>query len=291
VDPERLPRVLDNVGMILIGSGDPGALDTLQESVDVCRERGLHDAELALSTYGLGYGLGVMRRLEESEALFAESIALCQQLGDAWWQGVVRMFAALFAWTQGDLATAETHAVEGLRECRLVPDLHACAVGLNIIALVRVGRDDAQAARLLGTADRYWSDAGGSMFETPVWVELVHGARQRCRAALGADVFDEVFRAGQEEPLEAAAARALGEPTEPAAAAGPDLDFFGLTRREREVAALVVEGLTNKDIAARLVISPRTAETHVQNMLAKTGCANRSQLAVWFSAHQSAASS
>jgi DNA-binding NarL/FixJ family response regulator len=42
--------------------------------------------------------------------------------------------------------------------------------------------------------------------------------------------------------------------------------------------------LTNRDIAARLVISQRTAETHVQNMLAKTGFSTRSQLAVWYRA-------
>ena len=285
-DPDRLPRVLDNVGMILIGSGDPGALSVLRESLDLCRERGLRDAELAFSTYALGYGLGVMRRTEESEALLAESITLCQELGDAWWLGVVRMFAALFAWTRGDLPTAEAHAVEGLRACRLVPDLHACAVGLNVVALVRVGRDDAQAARLLGAADRYWSDAGGSMFEAPVWVELVHGATQRCRAALGAEAYERAFGLGREDTLEEAAARALGEPVPPVGEPVPGAaqgETVGLTRREREVAALVAEGLSNRDIADRLVISSRTAETHVQNMLAKTGFRTRSQLAVWYS--------
>jgi DNA-binding CsgD family transcriptional regulator len=59
-------------------------------------------------------------------------------------------------------------------------------------------------------------------------------------------------------------------------------DRGGLTRREREVAAFVAEGLSNREIAARLVISPRTAETHVQNMLVKTGFSTRSQLAVWY---------
>jgi DNA-binding CsgD family transcriptional regulator len=54
-----------------------------------------------------------------------------------------------------------------------------------------------------------------------------------------------------------------------------------LTRRELEVAALVSEGLSNKRIAARLGISQRTAESHVENILAKLGFGSRAQVAAW----------
>ncbi len=54
-----------------------------------------------------------------------------------------------------------------------------------------------------------------------------------------------------------------------------------LTRREREVADLVSEGLTNRELAERLVIAERTAENHVQHILTKLRLSNRSQLAVW----------
>ena len=54
-----------------------------------------------------------------------------------------------------------------------------------------------------------------------------------------------------------------------------------LTRREREVADLVAKGLTNRELAERLVIAERTAENHVQHILIKLGLSNRSQLAVW----------
>ena len=60
------------------------------------------------------------------------------------------------------------------------------------------------------------------------------------------------------------------------AARGP-----ALTRRESEVAALVGEGLTNRQIAQRLTISERTAESHVQHVLTKLGFSSRSQIAVW----------
>ena len=56
-----------------------------------------------------------------------------------------------------------------------------------------------------------------------------------------------------------------------------------LSRREFEVASLVRKGLTNKQIAASLFISERTAENHVQHVLAKLGFANRAQVAAWAS--------
>ena len=56
-----------------------------------------------------------------------------------------------------------------------------------------------------------------------------------------------------------------------------------LSPREREVARLVADGLSNREIAARLVISERTAQNHVQHILDKLGFANRAQVAAWAS--------
>jgi DNA-binding CsgD family transcriptional regulator len=54
-----------------------------------------------------------------------------------------------------------------------------------------------------------------------------------------------------------------------------------LTPREREVVALLAEGLTNAEVAARLYISPKTAAVHVSNVLAKLGMASRTEVAAW----------
>ncbi|MDT3439680.1 MULTISPECIES: response regulator transcription factor [unclassified Pseudofrankia] len=64
----------------------------------------------------------------------------------------------------------------------------------------------------------------------------------------------------------------------PVAPNAPDLD--GLTDREREVMGLVGHGLSNDEIAARLVISPATARTHVSRVMVKLGARDRAQLAV-----------
>jgi DNA-binding CsgD family transcriptional regulator len=81
-------------------------------------------------------------------------------------------------------------------------------------------------------------------------------------------------------------ARTLGMP--PFAARAQELaDRLGqapaepLTPRERQVAELVAQGRTNREIAARLYLSERTAQNHVQHILTKLDLPNRSQIAVW----------
>jgi DNA-binding CsgD family transcriptional regulator/tellurite resistance protein len=57
--------------------------------------------------------------------------------------------------------------------------------------------------------------------------------------------------------------------------------YGGLTAREREVAALIAQGKTNRAIAKQLVLSERTVEGHVTNILTKLGCTTRTQIATW----------
>ena len=64
-----------------------------------------------------------------------------------------------------------------------------------------------------------------------------------------------------------------------------DSEVDALTAREREVASLIGRGLSNRDIAAALVITEMTTETHVKHILAKLGFRSRSQVAVWATHH------
>lgn len=109
-------------------------------------------------------------------------------------------------------------------------------------------------------------------------------AAARCLIALGrieeakdeaklADCLLERWAGWRVEELEAVRRRVgLGGPV-----AGPE----ALTPREREVVALLTEGLSNAELAGRLFISPKTAAVHVSNVLAKLGMASRTEVAAW----------
>ena len=87
------------------------------------------------------------------------------------------------------------------------------------------------------------------------------------------------------QKLMSAVARSGPRPTEPGGdqAASPVLD--GLTDREREVLQLIAQGLNNREIAERLVISEKTVKTHVSSILSKLGLEDRTQAAIWALKH------
>jgi DNA-binding NarL/FixJ family response regulator len=89
------------------------------------------------------------------------------------------------------------------------------------------------------------------------------------------------LRAGQQLSRDAAARLALREAAPPAAAATGPGNAGVLGPREAGVARLVAEGLSNKEIGARLFISERTVESHVRNILNKLGFNSRAQIAGW----------
>lgn len=108
--------------------------------------------------------------------------------------------------------------------------------------------------------------------------------RGRIRAAIGDAAFDRAFELGAGYSLDQAVALALGGETPQAPAARTGL-AGRLTEREYEIAVLLGDGLSNREIAARLVISQRTAETHVERILRKLAFTSRAQVARWIRDH------
>ena len=108
---------------------------------------------------------------------------------------------------------------------------------------------------------------------------------RRARRALGEAAFQAAYHRGLRLPAGDTVAYALRQPPEkpPAPAVSAEAP---LTPRELQVARLIAGGRSNKEIAAGLVISQRTAENHVEHILTKLGFTSRAQVAAWVAASQ-----
>lgn len=91
----------------------------------------------------------------------------------------------------------------------------------------------------------------------------------------------ESIGADRREQFLAAAQAYVPQMRPPTARRATKEEWSGLTEREREVATHVTRGRSNREIAEALVLSERTVETHIGNILGKLGFASRSQIAVW----------
>jgi DNA-binding CsgD family transcriptional regulator len=143
---------------------------------------------------------------------------------------------------------------------------------------------DESAARLMGASRAVWRSSGAHVDETTPYSRFDDLTEERIRSAIGAAAFDSAFAQGAAYSLEQAVALALGEEGERDEAGKPG-PAGGLTPREHEIAVLIGEGLSNREIADRLVISQRTAETHVEHILGKLGFSSRAQVARWVAGH------
>ncbi|MYT74880.1 MULTISPECIES: LuxR C-terminal-related transcriptional regulator [unclassified Streptomyces] len=212
------------------------------------------------------------RNAEQPQEQWARSWALWVKSVGLWLQGG----------KEGREASVEC-AREGIRCKAALHDMMGLAHFLEGLAWYAATlRHFERVAVLQGAADALWRRAAKeARFAIPVLHELHDVAAREAREALGADGYHESFSEGGRLSPEAAVEAALQQstaeaPAVPAQRPGP---AEGLTPRERQVAALVSEGLTNKEIAAQLVVSKRTVDSHVEHILTKLGFGSRSQIA------------
>jgi DNA-binding CsgD family transcriptional regulator len=135
------------------------------------------------------------------------------------------------------------------------------------------------AAQLIGAAETIRTGAGASVI--PTLAPLLAQAEESTRVALGVSKFEAEFQTGNRLGRLAAIAMALGGPAQVKVAAAEASAVGMLGKREGEVARLVAEGLSNKQIGRRLFISERTVDGHVRNILNKLGFNSRTQIAAW----------
>jgi predicted ATPase/DNA-binding CsgD family transcriptional regulator len=202
---------------------------------------------------------------------------LSHSTGDLYALAMMQANLGLAALIGGDLNRCRPLLVEALRIARRIDDRVAQYVLLDSLACHACGTGGFRlAARLLGAAETLQTGVGASVL--PYLQPSATGARQSTITALGPAVFKAEFEAGQGLAREEALALALGEP---APISTLDAVPSVLGRRQAEVARLIADGLSNKQIAACLVISEHTVDSHIRNIMTKLGCRSRAQIAAW----------
>ena len=213
--------------------------------------------------------------------------------GERWQQSYLRLLEGICLFLLGELRPSAEAFRTALAMKHEIDDTMGMGYALEGTAwLAAAERRFTRAAWLLGAADARWQLAGGRLGRNATAEALHAQAEQAVRDALGEERYRAQHDLGAGYPL-AEIVRFAADGTDdlppredraqaPAGAAPAP----GLTARELEIAGLVGEGLSNRQIAERLVISKRTVDAHIEHIYGKLGVSSRVQLATWLrSAH------
>jgi predicted ATPase/DNA-binding CsgD family transcriptional regulator len=218
--------------------------------------------------------------LDTVRASSAAGVRLSRETGDTYGLEMLLINLGSAALMARELDQARPLFAEALRISDEIDDRVAQYILLDLLGCHAASSGRARrAAQLLGAAEAVRTGVGATLI--PTVAPLVAGAEASAIAALGASSFEAEFNAGKRLSRDAAIGTALGEPAHVVAATPDDADVAPLAKREADVARLVAEGLSNKQIGARLFISERTVDSHVRSILNKLGFNSRAQIAGW----------
>ncbi|MBF6172215.1 LuxR C-terminal-related transcriptional regulator [Nocardia blacklockiae] len=264
------------------------ALTSAEQAAALARDAGQPSVEM--DSLAFAFVCATLLEDERSTALARRLRAATERHGPHLLGGLALWATGIDHWRHGDQDAATTHlrqAVERFARLDRCVWLASAFDGLAWTAAARAEME--RAATLLGAAETRQRSAV-RLADTLVGA-VGEKTSARVRESLGEKRFRAAFDRGAALPLAAAVDYALDRtpappPTAPARRAVPDPAAADvLTRREKDVARLVADGHSNKSIAAELVISVRTAETHVEHILTKLGFTSRTQIVGWARDH------
>ncbi|XVQ06896.1 ATP-binding protein [Spirillospora sp. CA-255316] len=256
------------------------AISLQEEALRRYRVIGESPAILSVTLYWLALAASAAGKSDRAEAFCKESLAICEEYGVRMYRPVALWALGFERYRRGDLPEATKAIEESLRSQPASRHMWNMAQCMEVLAWIASadGRHQ-RAATILGAAHTLWRSLGTSMAQTPPFVDFHDPCESHLRKTLGDDAFTAAFQRGADFSLDEAIDFALHEKPQrsPRTRRAPSV----LTPREQEVADLVAQGMSNKDIAATLVIAQRTAEGHVEHILEKLGFASRAQIASW----------
>ena len=247
------------------------ARDLYEQLQDPC---GVAQAQLTIAGVELAQG-----RKEDAVAQLELSIGLLAEIGEQWMRATaLSKGLSIEYWRQGRFAEAAGCQKQSLKLMRALDDRSGAPLSIELLAWIASAEGHAErAACLFGASKATWG-AWPATLPEPFQTTRTN-AQAAARARLGEKAYAAAFDKGAWMNFPDAIAYALEE--KPSTPTRVSHGQHNLTGRELEIAALVAEGLSNKQIAARLVIGQRTAETHIENIMNKLGVSTRAQVAAW----------
>jgi DNA-binding NarL/FixJ family response regulator len=233
-------------------------------------------------------GLGDLARLRGDFAgarrMYADALSYLREIGAR--PEIARCLAGLgrVALDLADTGTAREYLAESLRVSRDIGSRIGIARGLESCAALAAREGDAERAVLLAAASDGLRAAAGLPRLPGVRADRYRVAAARLGNDAGARLWARGLALSAEAAVELATGLPAGTPRRARAAHVPAArtpPAGAPTPRELEIAALIADGLSNKAIAAELVISPATVARHVANIMLKLGFRSRAQIAAW----------
>ncbi|MFC0451977.1 protein kinase domain-containing protein [Rhodococcus jostii] len=268
-------------GMLALYSGDLArACSQLDIALAEFTERGDRLLQVAI-LYPLGLAHGLSGRTDQAIECHERAIAITERYGETMYRSHSLWALGIAVWQQGDADRSMQLLEQSLELAKQVRSPRVAAACLEALAWISFERRDAlRAAVLMGAADGLARSIGSTAVIHTNLILRHEECAENARKELGDRAFGVAHRKGEQLGFNDAIAYALHE--QPAGTPARDTEpSTRLTKRERQVADLIAEGLTNQAIADRLVISPRTAQGHVEHILAKLGFTSRTQVAAW----------
>ncbi len=253
------------------------AVQLARQSAEICAQAGDAYGE-AVAIVQVGMALSAQGLVEEAIETKRAWLERTDWAEEKYLRSIVMWMLALDARVTGDLEWAQASGIEALRLEIELDDRIGTALTLDALTSIAAAAGKLeQSATLLGASDRAWSRMGPAARVVPYVVSQRELAQQLVSAGMRQRDLDAAFEAGARLPIEEVLGLLQREDTEER----HPLADTPLTAREREVALLLGEGMTNQQIADRLVISLRTAQGHVENILRKLDLRTRAQVAAW----------
>ncbi|MEV0601466.1 LuxR C-terminal-related transcriptional regulator [Streptomyces sp. NPDC050315] len=264
-----------------------GTVDGVAEGYDDARRRMAEagdEVALLITAFQLAFAHFVTGGIGEGIALCDESLRRnAAHPQEHWSRSWALWVKSVGLWLKGEYGQSIECCREGIRFKAALRDTMGMAHFLEGFAWYAAEQGHFErVGTLQGAADVLWRKAAKeARFGIPVLHELHGKAAELARRALGADAFHRAFAEGSSLAPAEAVELALddGLTKMPELPARPSGTADELTPRERQVAALVAEGLTNREIAEKLVVSKRTVDSHIEHILAKLGFSSRAQIA------------